>query len=126
MVVPPKKFHRLLNSQMAHMGYIVGQSNNLSVQTNIVQHNDLISSIMQKPILHVPSFLKVWKRGWVPQMLQEIGRWQWHCHIDEMIAQKQCHFLGVFQHSKIVWLAQQSVGFIPFIQGVLNLEPEPS
>jgi hypothetical protein len=73
MIVPLKKFHHLLNSQMANVEYIMGQSNNLSVQTNIIWHNDLISSIVQKPILCVPSFLEVWKRGQVPQMLQEAG-----------------------------------------------------
>jgi hypothetical protein len=44
MVVPPKKFYCLLDSQMAHVGNIVGQSNNLSVQTNIIWHDDLVNS----------------------------------------------------------------------------------
>jgi hypothetical protein len=74
MVVPLKKFHHLLDSQMAHVRYIVGQSDNLQAQTNIIWHDDLISSIIQKPILCVPSFLEVQKRGWMLQMLQEAGR----------------------------------------------------
>jgi hypothetical protein len=63
MVVPPKKFCHLLDSWMAHMGYIMCQSDQLGAKANIARHNDPLSGIMQKPILHVPSFLKVWERA---------------------------------------------------------------
>jgi hypothetical protein len=73
MVVPPKKFDRLLDSWMAHMGYVVGQLDQLSAKADIARHDDPLSSIVQKPILHVPSVLKVQERGQVLQMLQETG-----------------------------------------------------
>jgi hypothetical protein len=74
MIVPLKKFNHLLDSWMAHVGYVMGQSDQLSAKADIARHNDPLSSIMQKPILHVPSVLEVRERGQVPQMLQETGR----------------------------------------------------
>jgi hypothetical protein len=59
MVAPLKKLYHLLDSWVAHVGYIMGQSDQFCAQTNIIRHNDPLSSIVQKPILHVPPFLEV-------------------------------------------------------------------
>jgi hypothetical protein len=76
MVAPLRKLSCLLDSWVACVGYIVGQLDQFHVQTNIVRHNDPLSSIVKKPILHVPPFLEDWERGQVLQTLQKAGRGQ--------------------------------------------------